>query len=108
MNPMKPKLNRIGANTASLAAALLLSTLFAQRSALLAQGTAFTYQGRLNDSGGPTSGSYDLRFTIFDAVTNGSVAAGPLNNAPTDVSNGLFTVTLDFGANAFPGADRWL
>ena len=24
------------------------------------------------------------------------------------VSNGLFTVTLDFGANTLPGADRWL
>src|SRR6267142_1664180 len=108
MNPMKPNLNRIGTNAGALAAALLLSTLNCQLSTLFAQSTAFTYQGRLNDSGGPASGSYDLRFAIFDAVTNGSVAAGPLINAPTDVSNGLFTVTLDFGANAFPGADRWL
>lgn len=30
-----------------------------------------------------------------------------LTNSATAVSNGLFTVTLDFG-NQFPGANRWL
>jgi hypothetical protein len=33
----------------------------------LAQGTAFTYQGRLNNGGSPASGLYDLRFTIYDS-----------------------------------------
>ena len=32
-----------------------------------AQGTAFTYQGRLIDNGVPATGSYDLRFVLFDA-----------------------------------------
>ena len=32
-----------------------------------AQGTAFTYQGRLQDTGEPANGTYDLRFTLFDA-----------------------------------------
>ncbi len=74
----------------------------------LAQGTAFTYQGRLNEGENPTSGTYDLRFTIYDAVVSGSVVAGPLTNSATLVSNGLLTVTLDFGAGVFTGADRWL
>ena len=39
----------------------------------LAQGTAFTYRGRLNDDANPASGIYDLRFAIYDAVTNGVV-----------------------------------
>ena len=39
-----------------------------------AQGTAFTYQGRLNDGANPASGIYDLRFTIYDAVNNGAAA----------------------------------
>ena len=31
-----------------------------------AQGTAFTYQGRLIDNGSPAGGIYDLRFAIYD------------------------------------------
>ncbi len=72
-----------------------------------AQGTAFTYQGRLNVGGNPASGSYDLRFAVFDADTNGNPQGPALTNAATAVSNGLFSVALDFG-NQFPGADRWL
>ena len=77
--------------------------------AVLAQGTAFTYQGRLTDNGtGPNATNYDLRFTVYSAVTVGSVIAGPLTNNAAAVSNGLFVTTLDFGAAAFPGAARWL
>lgn len=75
---------------------------------LSAQSTAFTYQGQLHDTGAPASGSYDLRFTIYDAVTGGSVIAGPITNSAVIVSNGYFTVTLDFGAGIFTGAPRWL
>lgn len=71
------------------------------------QTSAFTYQGRLNDAGAPANGIYDLRFAIYDAVTNG-VSLGAVTNLPTTVSNGLFTVQLDFGASVFNGADRWL
>ena len=77
-------------------------------STAFAQGTAFSYQGKLNDNGGPATGIYDLRFTIFDAVTNGNVVSGILTNAATSVTNGLFTVTLDFGSGVFTGNARWL
>src|SRR5215471_15583450 len=74
-----------------------------------AQGTAFTYQGRLNDGANPASGSYDLRFTIYDSTNQpGTVIAGPLTNSAVGVTNGLFTVTLDFGVTPFTGANRWL
>ena len=85
---------------------LLLSTINHQLSTF-AQGTAFTYQGQLNDGANPASGTYNMRFALFDALTVGNQAGSPLTNSPVNVSNGLFTVTLDFGAN-FPGADRWL
>lgn len=70
--------------------------------------TAFTYQGRLTSGGNPASGSHDFRFILFGVASNGNPIAGPLTNPAVLVSNGLFTVALDFGANAFTGADRWL
>jgi hypothetical protein len=94
---------------ATVALALLaLSTLNPQLSTVLAQGTAFTYQGRLNDGGNPATGLYDLSFTAYDAVTNGTAVSGVVTNAATPVSNGLFAVTLDFGAGVFTGPPRWL
>ena len=54
------------------------------------------------------TGIYDLRFAIWDAATNGNVVAGPLTNSATGVTNGLFAVTLDFGAGVFTGPARWL
>jgi hypothetical protein len=73
----------------------------------LAQGTAFSYQGRLNDGANNADGIYDVRFAIYDALTLGTQQGPILTNSATAVSNGLFTATLDFG-NQFPGADRWL
>jgi photosystem II stability/assembly factor-like uncharacterized protein len=75
---------------------------------LQAQGTAFMYQGRLNDGGSPANGIYDLRFAVFDAVTNGNAVSGSLTNLSVPASNGLFVVTLDFGTGIFTGTDRWL
>ena len=73
-----------------------------------AQGTAFTYQGRLNDGGNAANGSYDLTFTIYAVGNGGSAFAGPLTNSPVGITNGLFTVTLDFGSGIFDGNSRWL
>ena len=75
---------------------------------LAAQGTAFTYQGRLADGGSKANGNYDLTFTLFDAVTDGDVIAGPLTNTAVAVSNGLFITTIDFGAEVFTGQPYWL
>lgn len=84
----------------------LLSTLNSQLPTALAQGTAFTYQGRLNDGVAPANGIYDLRFTVFDAAVGGFQVPWVTNFA-TVVSNGLFTATLDLG-NVFYGDPRWL
>lgn len=71
-------------------------------------GSGFTYQGRLKDGGNPANGSYDLQFTLYDALTGGN-QVGTTQTLPTvSVSEGLFTVTLDFGASAFAGQARWL
>src|SRR5207244_6526359 len=79
---------------------------------LFAQGPAFTYQGRLTDGGPPANGSYDLQFTLWDASSVGTQQPQPspvtVTRSAVAVANGIFAVQLDFGANAFPGADRFL
>src|SRR5207237_1028485 len=86
----------------------ILAITLTHQPAVWAQGTAFIYQGRLNDGPGLASGTYDLIFTVYDAVTGGNISGGPLTRANTAVSNGLFTVTLDFGVGVFSGPARWL
>ena len=87
---------------------LLLSTINFQLSTALAQGTAFTYQGRLNDGAAPASGSYDFRFRVAsDPFANDYAAPAILTNS-VPVANGLFAVTLDFGGGVFTGGGRWL
>ena len=71
-----------------------------------AQGTAFTYQGRLTDNGAPANSTYDFSFFLYDASSGGTQLSFVLRPGMV-VSNGLFTAVLDFGNN-FPGADRWL
>jgi trimeric autotransporter adhesin len=85
---------------------LALSTLNSQLATARAQGTAFTYQGRLNSGANPANGNYDLTFSVF-GVASGVGQVGSTVTNFTAVSNGLFTVTLDFG-NQFPGVGRWL
>jgi hypothetical protein len=91
-----------------LALLALLSTINSELSTAHAQGTAFTYQGRLSDGTNAANGIYDLRFSIWNLAAGGRVVAGPLTNTATAVSNGLFTVTLDFGPGVFGGDDCWL
>ena len=73
-----------------------------------AQSTAFTYQGRLTDSGASANGNYDLRFALFDNLTNGTQIGSTQTISAVSVTAGVFTVQLDFGPGAFPGANRWL
>lgn len=74
----------------------------------LAQGTGFTYQGRLEDNAAPANGSYDLRFRVFDSVSGGSQAGSTLTALNLAVTGGVFTVTLDLGPGIFDGSARWL
>jgi hypothetical protein len=88
---------------------LALAMLNPQFSTIFAQSTAFNYQGYLNDGGNPASGIYDVRFTVYDSTNSpGNILAGPITNSGTTMSNGLFSVTLDFGADVFTGPGRWL
>ncbi len=71
-------------------------------------GAGFTYQGYLEDGSGPVNGTCDFQFSLFDAETDGTQIGGTLNHTAS-VNSGYFTVTsLDFGAGAFNGEERYL
>jgi hypothetical protein len=70
-------------------------------------GTAFTYQGRLTDGGNPATGPFDFEFALFDSPVGGVQGGPTLTRDDVAVTNGLFTVSLDFGAE-FGSDRRWL
>jgi formylglycine-generating enzyme required for sulfatase activity len=98
------KTNRIIKNLAALA---LLSAFSLQPSALLGQGTAFTYQGRLNNNSAPANGSYDFCFRLAADPNGNTYVGSPVLTNGVAVNNGLFLATLDFGG-AFNGSTYWL
>src|SRR2546423_3812956 len=104
---MKPNIYSPQVSLGKALALLTLTWVLATQIAA-GQGTTFTYQGQLTESGWPANGLYDLRFSLYDSASGGSAVGGPLTNAMVAVSNGLFTATLDFGAGVFTGAERWL
>ena len=71
-------------------------------------GSAFTYQGRLNDDGSAANGVYDLEFRLYDALTGGSQIDTTKLMENVNVYDSYFTVSLDFGVPAFNGDPRWL
>jgi len=70
-------------------------------------GTAFTYQGQLKSADAPADGLHDMRFRLFDAAVAGAQVGPTVCLDGVSVTNGLFTVSLDFGAQ-FNGDRRFL
>lgn len=67
----------------------------------------FVYQGRLQNGGVPANGLHDFEFLLFDSLSGGTQIGPTLTRNGVTVSNGLFSVSLDFGPQ-FPGAERFL
>lgn len=88
-----------------IALSILLITIAGQSA--LAQSTEFTYQGRLLDSSLPPTANYDFEFRLFDSLVGGTQLGATQQLLGVAVSNGIFTVRLDFGSQ-FPGAPRFL
>jgi hypothetical protein len=94
---------------------LILASMLISAGMTRAQGSIFTYQGKLSDGGTAANGTYDMQFNLYDALTSGNQQPQPEPVTITftgansvQVTNGVFTVQLDFGASAFPGHDRFL
>jgi hypothetical protein len=71
------------------------------------QGTSFTYQGRLTEAGALATGPYDFRFVLYDAPVDGAQVGPTVTVDDMMVTEGLFTVSLDFGS-VFGSEKRWL
>lgn len=69
--------------------------------------TAFTYQGQLKDSSGPVNGSFDFQFTLYSAQTGGE-QLGSIDIEDLALTNGLFSVQLDFGRAVLEAKEGWL
>ena len=94
----------------SLPLALVVALLIGQSSVYgqVPLGSEFTYQGQLKDAGVPASGDYDFVFRLFDAATDGTQIGSDFPADDWPVSDGLFTVQVDFGDSAFNSEARWL
>ncbi len=76
-----------------------------------AVGTAFTYQGRLELDDSPVNEpetGCDFYFELWDVESGGVDALATQTLIAVPVTDGLFTVVLDFGDEAFAGEARWL
>ena len=72
-------------------------------------GTTFTYQGQLKNASGPVTGSCDFQFSLWDSLANATGQIGTMQSkSSVPLSQGQFTVQLDFGVNVFSGEARWL
>lgn len=76
-------------------------------STIFAQTSSFSYQGHFRQNSVPANGNYYFEFALYDQPTFGSQVGSTLILDPVAVSDGVFTVSLDFG-NLFNGSDRYL
>jgi hypothetical protein len=70
-------------------------------------GTAFTYQGRLSSGTNGATGLFDFSFALYNAASGGTQQGSTLTGTAVPVTNGCFTVTLDFGSQ-FGGSALWV
>jgi hypothetical protein len=93
-------LRRVTALVAALAVTISGST------SVLAQTTSFTYQGKLTDAGTAANGIFDFEFRLFDATAGGAQIGSTVSRNDVPVTDGIFSVVLDFGAAIEGGVGR--
>lgn len=94
-------------NSRSLVALVLTVAVMLCTPAAMAADTQFTYQGSLMESGSPMNGTADIDVSLWNALAAGSQVGATQSIVAVPVTDGLFSLELDFGAAALNG-DRWL
>src|ERR1051326_7826022 len=79
-----------------LAAAVVALLAGAPCAAQTPAGSAFTYQGELEDAGTPVNCVADLRFSLWDALSGGTQQCSTRQVLGVNIVQGRFTVSLDF------------
>ena len=84
------------------------SWLLGQSAMAVDLGSAFSYQGRLDEAGQPATGLFDLQFCLYEQLAGGGVLQCAPDQPDVPVEDGLFAVAVDFGDAAFAGQARYL
>jgi len=85
---------------------LVVAMMFLAATTVCVHAAPFTYQGQLQEGGQKATGLYDFQFRL--AKTEGGYPAPGISIEGVPVTNGLFTVLLDFGSSVFDGSDFWM
>lgn len=85
----------------------MIFVVFISSAAISAQTTAFNYQGKLSVTGTPQP-SYQMQFKLFGSIGGTDQIGNTITEFDVPVSDGVFSVKLDFGMDVFNGADRFL
>jgi hypothetical protein len=96
------------ASILGLSAAALLLAAMPTLPAFAQVGSDFTYQGKLELSGDLVNGTADFQFRLFGSSGGGSQIGSTQNVNNVNLIDGLFTLPLNFGSDAFNGAERYL
>ncbi|CAE7758422.1 unnamed protein product [Symbiodinium sp. CCMP2592] len=87
------------------AAAIIAASSFITTTPAHATPTTFTYQGHLVNDGQLADGIYEFQIRLLDDI---GTQIGSTEFANVVVSEGTFTLDLDFGPSAFDGSERFL
>ena len=97
---------KIGLVTALLL--ILMSSLAVAQTPLGNLVSEITYQGQLHENGLPVNGTCDFIFELWDIESGGTEELASQRIDVVSLTDGLFTVGLNFDLRYFDGNQRWL
>lgn len=69
---------------------------------------SFSYQGTLSHEGNPVNGIHEIRATLWNASVGGNQISHTDIHPFVQVTDGLFSIQINFDNEAFNDAERWL